>query len=157
MLSSIIHHEGSTSGGHYTVTLFDPATKRMWYCDDSKVKPTGKVDQTTASILIYRKVEWVFSFLSSSIINSSPYSLVHLFKVSEVCVHVMCVCVCMQQSVVEIGWLQSCFLGESAVTYSPSSRDHCNNVLGSHWHIRIYLIIFNSPLLQVPSYWRAQL
>ena len=56
-LSSIIHHEGTTSGGHYNVTLFDPATKRMWHCDDSKVKPTGKIDQTTASILIYRKVE----------------------------------------------------------------------------------------------------
>ena len=56
-LSSIIHHVGSTSGGHYTVTLFDPATKRMWHCDDSKVKPTGKIDQTTASILIYRKVK----------------------------------------------------------------------------------------------------
>ena len=56
-LSSIIHHKGTTSGGHYTVTLFDPATKRMWNCDDSKVKPTGKFDQTTASILIYRKVE----------------------------------------------------------------------------------------------------
>ena len=56
-LSSIIHHQGATSGGHYTVTLFDPATKRMWNCDDSKVKPTGKFDQTTASILIYRKVE----------------------------------------------------------------------------------------------------
>ena len=56
-LASIIHHTGTTKGGHYTVTLFDPATKRMWHCDDGKVKPTGKIDQTTASILIYRKVE----------------------------------------------------------------------------------------------------
>ena len=56
-ISSIIHHIGTSSGGHYTATLFDPATGRMWYCDDNKVKPTGRIDQTSASILIYRKVE----------------------------------------------------------------------------------------------------
>ena len=56
-ISSIIHHIGTSSGGHYTATLFDPATGRMWNCDDNKVKPTGSIDQTSASILIYRKVE----------------------------------------------------------------------------------------------------
>ena len=56
-ISSIIHHIGTSSGGHYTATLFDPATGRMWHCDDNKVKPTGSIDQTSASILIYRKVE----------------------------------------------------------------------------------------------------
>ena len=56
-ISSIIQHIGTSGGGHYTTTLFDPATGRMWYCDDNKVKPTGRIDQTLASILIYRKVE----------------------------------------------------------------------------------------------------
>ena len=58
-ISSVIHHIGNSSGGHYTTTLFDPdpTTGRMWHCDDNKVKPTGSIDQTSASILIYRKVE----------------------------------------------------------------------------------------------------
>ena len=48
-LSSVIHHTGTPESGHYTATLCDPATKRMWHCNDTY--------QATAGILFYKKVE----------------------------------------------------------------------------------------------------
>ena len=56
-LSSVIHHTGTPESGHYTATLCDPATKKMWNCDDTKITPTASVNQTTASILFYKKAE----------------------------------------------------------------------------------------------------
>ena len=56
-LSSVIHHTGTPDSGHYTATLCDPATKRMWLCNDTNITPTANVNQATAGILFYKKVE----------------------------------------------------------------------------------------------------
>ena len=56
-LSSVIHRTGTPYSGHYTATLCDPATKRMWHCNDTNITPTANVNQATAGILFYKKVE----------------------------------------------------------------------------------------------------
>ena len=54
-LSTVIHHSGTPERGHYTTTLLDEGSGRMWYCNDESVTATQKLDQRTAYILFYRK------------------------------------------------------------------------------------------------------
>ena len=56
-LSSVIHHSGAPEKGHYTATLCDTNTNKMWYCNDSSVEVTKRINHKTASILFYRKEE----------------------------------------------------------------------------------------------------
>ena len=54
-LVSVVHHVGeSTSSGHYTTTLLNCKTKKLWKYDDRKISETA-LDQNTAYLLLYRK------------------------------------------------------------------------------------------------------
>jgi len=55
-LTAVVHHIGrSLSSGHYTTTLIDPRTNRMWNYNDEAVKEVGRLNHETAYILLYRK------------------------------------------------------------------------------------------------------
>ena len=56
-LSSVIHHSGNSIRGHYTATLCDPHNNKMWYCNDSDVRKTKRIDYKTACVFFYRKEE----------------------------------------------------------------------------------------------------
>ena len=49
-LTSVVHHIGqsSLSSGHYTTTLIDPQTSRMWNYNDEVVREVRRLNQKTA-------------------------------------------------------------------------------------------------------------
>ena len=57
LLIAVIHHIGdSPSSGHYTATLINPRSKQMWKYDDESVTSEKSLDQQSAYILLYKKV-----------------------------------------------------------------------------------------------------
>ena len=56
-LSSVIHHSGTPEKGHYTSTLCDHNSSKMWSCNDSSVKQLKRINYKSACIFLYRKEE----------------------------------------------------------------------------------------------------
>ena len=52
-LTAVIHHSGSLSSGHYTATVVDRASHKMYHCNDSSITESHRIDQKAAYVLFY--------------------------------------------------------------------------------------------------------
>ena len=55
-LTAVVHHVGNTpTSGHYTTSLINPHSNRVWKYDDASVSVEKSFDLRTAYILLYKK------------------------------------------------------------------------------------------------------
>ena len=55
-LTAVIHHSGSLNSGHYTATVVDRASHKMYHCNDSSITESRRIDQKTTYVLFYVKL-----------------------------------------------------------------------------------------------------
>ena len=56
-LVSVLNHEGSMATGHYTATVVDRASGRLFLCNDARISHCKRFNPVSAYALVYQKVE----------------------------------------------------------------------------------------------------